>query len=155
MDEELEQAIKKCESYIRNNASITLTREVDDGIRFEQYNTSAIETVLYSLLELMQTKKLIMNSDRSKEISSMNYYNEMRVWKDRAKHYKNILDNVYEHIATSTECPFGSSVMNTEACNHVDFSICQQSKEKKLKCIKWYFEYLTSKGENKDEDIED
>ena len=87
--EVVDEAISQCKMFIDNGASINVITGFDDGdIQFHQYDMSSIETIIDKLEEYRFYAKYLEMSDFSKEESSMNYYNDMKKYKDEINKYK-------------------------------------------------------------------
>lgn len=88
---DLEEAIKKCEMFIRNGSTIQLIDKDDDGcLQFHSYSTESIEVLLDKFKEDELFINMLKKSDASKEQSSMNYYCEMKMYKDEMNKYRKI-----------------------------------------------------------------
>ena len=88
---DLEEAIEKCEMFIRNGSTIQLIDKDDDGcLQFHSYSTESIEVLLDKFKEDELFINMLKKSDASKEQSSMNYYCEMKMYKDEMNKYRKI-----------------------------------------------------------------
>ena len=88
---DLKEAIKKCEMFIRNGSTIQLIDKDDDGcLQFHSYSTESIEVLLDKFKEDELFINMLKKSDASKEQSSMNYYCEMKMYKDEMNKYRKI-----------------------------------------------------------------
>lgn len=106
-DQKLEEAINKCDMFVRNGASIQVM-EGDmcmGGITFHQYDTSSIEYLLDKVKQDQVLFKSLHNSDYSKEESSMMYYNAMREYKDKFEYMCDVVDLMADYIANNMDCP--------------------------------------------------
>lgn len=96
---DLEEAIEKCEMFIRNGSTIQLIDKDDDGcLQFHSYSTEPIEVLLDKFKEDELFINMLKKSDASKEQSSMNYYCEMKMYKDEMNKYRKIALSMAEVI---------------------------------------------------------
>ena len=96
---DLEEAVKKCEMFIRNGSTIQLIDKDDDGcLQFHSYSTEPIEVLLDKFKEDELLISMLKKSDASKEQSSMDYYCEMKMYKDEMNKYRKIALSMAEVI---------------------------------------------------------
>lgn len=87
---DLKEAIKKCEMFIRSGSTIQLIDQDDGHLQLHSYSTEPIEVLLDKFKEDELLISMLKKSDASKEQSSMNYYCEMKMYKDEMNKYRKI-----------------------------------------------------------------
>lgn len=138
--EEIEEAIKTCSNYIKDGGTINVVHSSFDAINFSTHDMSAVATLVNAMKQVMYYLPFIEHSDSSKEKSSMDYYNQMRYWEDKATHYRDAASEMLEYIATNCDCPLN--------CDRP----CNDSFDLKLECWNNYFEERV-RNESKENEI--
>lgn len=119
-DQKLEQALKTCNMFIKNNANIqVIESDVSHniagvgGITFHSYDTSSIEYLVDKVREDQILLKSLEKSDYSKEQSNMTYYNAMKEYKDRFEFMCDVVEEMAKFIVI-----FTNKFPNAEECEN-------------------------------------
>ena len=110
--EEIEEAIKTCSNYVKDGGTINIIHSSFDGINFSTHDMSAVATLVNAMKHVMFYLPFIEHSDSSKEKSSMDYYNQMRYWEDKAIHFRDVASEMLKYIAGNCDCPLGDEYNN-------------------------------------------
>lgn len=103
--EELEGALEKCKFYISKGATINVIESSFDAINFSTHDITAVATLTAAMKKVLYYLPFIEHSDSSKEKSSMDYYNQMRYWEDKAIYYRDMLGESLKYVAEFKDCP--------------------------------------------------
>lgn len=143
--ERIKEALNMCDYYSRVGASIHyIENSGDHSLTLHNDSMENVKVVADTLKEALFWSKKLDASDRSKELSSMNYYNEMCSWRDEAKRQDKIIDLMLNWISDHSDCPSeneGADIQCETRCSNK----VGQYKE----CWREYFEELAD-GEIKD-----
>lgn len=128
-DKKLEDALKQCDEFIGSNATIQLIKDdtTCGGITFSSYDISSVEYLVDTVKRNNYMMDKILAPDKSKELSSMDYYNQYRDTLNKTYDLCKIIDEMAYYISQFRDCPFeneGIDLGCENQCGKIDVIEC-------------------------------
>lgn len=133
--QDIEEAMEKCKHYISKNATINVIEDSFNSITFNTHDMAAVATLVAAMKKILFYLPFLEHSDASKEQSSMDYYNQMKYWQDKAIQYRDLSSEMLYYITMHHDCPLENEGMFLD-CEHR----CNNDIETITTCWNQYFE---------------